>query len=162
MDMFDTVGTLVGVTQAAGWRHARDLPRTFRALISDAAGTVVSALLGTSTVTFESAAGILAGGWTGLTALAAAKLFLIAPLFSPLIRMVAGDPPITAPAMVIVGALMMNNARRVEWDDFTEGVPAFLAMVGIPLTFSIADGLAFALLSWRALKFLAGRGREIR
>ncbi len=76
--------------------------------------------------------------------------------------MVAGDPPITAPAMVIVGALMMNNARRVEWDDFTEGVPAFLAMVGIPLTFSIADGLAFALLSWRALKFLAGRGREIR
>jgi AGZA family xanthine/uracil permease-like MFS transporter len=164
MDMFDTVGTLVGVTGAAGWKQAGKLPRVSRALLSDAVGTVVGAAMGTSTVTsyIESATGIQAGGRTGLTALVVAALFLLSLVFSPLIAMVAGYPPITAPALVIVGALMMKNAARVEWDDFTEAVPAFLVMAGIPLCFSIADGLAFGFLAHPVLKFLSGRSREIR
>ncbi len=164
MDMFDTVGTLVGVTGAAGWRQAGRLPRVSQALLSDAVGTVIGAAMGTSTVTsyIESATGIQAGGRTGLTALVVAVLFLLSLVFSPLIAMVAGYPPITAPALVIVGALMMRNAARVEWDDFTEAVPAFLVMAGIPLCFSIADGLAFGFLAHPVLKLLAGRAREIR
>jgi AGZA family xanthine/uracil permease-like MFS transporter len=135
-----------------------------QALLSDAVGTVVGAAMGTSTVTsyIESATGIQAGGRTGLTALVVAALFLLSLVFSPLIAMVAGYPPITAPALVIVGALMMKNAARVEWDDFTEAVPAFLVMAGIPLCFSIADGLAFGFLAHPVLKLLSGRSREIR
>jgi len=164
MDMFDTVGTLVGVTGAAGWKQAGRLPRASQALLSDAVGTVVGAAMGTSTVTsyIESATGIQAGGRTGLTALVVAALFLLSLVFSPLIAMVAGYPPITAPALVVVGALMMRNAARVEWDDFTEAVPAFLVMAGIPLCFSIADGLALGFLAHPVLKLLAGRVREIR
>lgn len=164
MDMFDTVGTLVGVTGAAGWKQAGKLPRVSQALLSDAVGTVVGATMGTSTVTsyIESATGIQAGGRTGLTALVVAALFLLALLFSPLIAMVAGYPPITAPALVIVGALMMRNAARIDWDDFTEAIPAFLVLAGIPLCFSIADGLALGFLAHPVLKVLAGRGREIR
>ncbi|MBU4460384.1 MAG: NCS2 family permease [Verrucomicrobia bacterium] len=164
MDMFDTVGTLVGVTGAAGWKQAGKLPRVSQALLSDAVGTVVGATMGTSTVTsyIESATGIQAGGRTGLTALVVAALFLLALLFSPLIAMVAGYPPITAPALVIVGALMMRNTARIAWDDPTEALPAFLVLAGIPLCFSIADGLALGFLAHPVLKLLAGRGREIR
>lgn len=164
MDMFDTVGTLVGVTGAAGWKQAGKLPRVSQALLSDAVGTVVGASMGTSTVTsyIESATGIQAGGRTGLTALVVAALFLLSLFFSPLIAMVAGYPPITAPALVIVGALMMRNAARIEWDDFSEAVPAFLVLVGIPLCFSIADGLAFGFLAYPVLKLLSGRVREVR
>ena len=164
MDMFDTVGTLVGVTGAAGWKQAGRLPRVSQALLADAVGTVVGAAMGTSTVTsyIESATGIQAGGRTGLTALVVAALFLLSLLFSPLIAMAAGYAPITAPALVIVGALMMKNAARVAWDDVTEAVPAFLVMAGIPLCFSIADGLALGFLAHPVLKLLAGRGREIR
>lgn len=164
MDLFDTVGTLVGVTSAAGWREAREMPRVSRALLSDAVGTVIGGALGTSTVTsyIESATGIQAGGRTGLTAVVVAALFVVSLAFTPLIRMVAGYPPITAPAMVLVGAMLMRNAARIDWDDFTEAAPAFLVMVGIPLTFSIADGLAFGFVSWPLLKLLSGRAKDVR
>lgn len=164
MVLFDTVGTLVGVTSQAGWAKGGKLPRVSQALFSDAVGTVAGAALGTSTVTsyIESATGIQAGGRTGLTALVVAALFLLALFFSPLIAMVGQYPPITAPALVLVGALMMRNATRIAWDDFTEAVPAFLVMLGIPLCFSIADGLAVGFLAYPVLKLLAGRGREVR
>lgn len=164
MDLFDTVGTLVGVTSQTGWMKGGRLPRVTQALLSDAVGTVAGAALGTSTVTsyIESATGIQAGGRTGLTALVVAALFVLALFFSPLIGMVGQYAPITAPALVIVGAMMMRNAARIAWDDFTEAVPAFLVLIGIPLCFSIADGLAFGFLAYPVLKLLAGRARDVR
>ncbi len=164
MDLFDTVGTLVGVTTQAGLMKNGRIPRATRALFSDAVGTVVGAAMGTSTVTsyIESATGVQQGGRTGLTAIVTALLFLAALAFSPLIGMVGQYPPITAPALVLVGTMMMANAARIRWDDFSEAVPAFLVMVGIPLCFSIADGLAFGFIGYPVLKLLAGRFREVK
>ena len=164
MVLFDTVGTLVGVTQQAGLMQGNKLPRATQAFFADDAATTIGAALGTSTVTsyIESATGVHAGGRTGLTALAVGALFLLALLFSPLIAMVGGYAPITAPALVLVGALMMQSVVRVAWDDVTEAVPAFLALLGIPLTFSIADGIALSFVSYPVLKLLAGRGREVK
>jgi AGZA family xanthine/uracil permease-like MFS transporter len=163
MVLFDTVGTLVGVTQQAGLMQGNKLPRATQAFFADAAATTVGAALGTSTVTsyIESATGVQAGGRTGLTALTVAALFLLALFFSPLIAMVGGYAPITAPALVLVGALMMQSAARVAWDDFSEAVPAFLAMLGIPLTFSIADGIALSFVSYPVVKLLGGRARDV-
>jgi AGZA family xanthine/uracil permease-like MFS transporter len=138
------------------------LPRAKQAMVSDAVGTVAGAALGTSTVTsfVESAAGVEQGGRTGLTGLVVAALFLLALFFSPLIAMVGSYPPITAPALVIVGAMMAQNAARIDWKDYTESVPAFLAMIGIPLSYSIADGLALGFISYPIIKLFSGRGRE--
>ncbi|MCX7008483.1 MAG: NCS2 family permease [Kiritimatiellaeota bacterium] len=164
MVLFDPVGTLVGVTQQAGLMQGNKLPRATQAFFADAAATTLGAALGTSTVTsyIESATGVQAGGRTGLTALTVAALFLLALFFSPLIAMVGGYAPITAPALVLVGALMMQSVTRVAWDDFSEAVSAFLAMLGIPLTFSIADGIALSFVSYPVIKLLGGRGREVR
>lgn len=159
---FDAIGTLIGVCQQAGFIRNNKLPRAKQAMMSDALGTVVGATLGTSTVTsfIESAAGVEQGGRTGLTGLVVAGLFLLALFFSPLITMVGSYPPITAPALVIVGAMMAQNVARIEWQDATESVPAFLTLVGIPLTYSIADGLALGFISYPVLKLCSGRGRE--
>ena len=164
MVLFDTVGTLMGVTQQAGLMQGNRLPRATQAFFADAAATTLGAALGTSTVTsyIESATGVEAGGRTGLTALTVGALFLLALFFSPLVAMVGSYAPITAPALVVVGALMMGNAGRVAWDDFSEAIPAFLAMLGMPLTFSIADGLALGFISYPLIKLLAGRAREVR
>ena len=163
-DMFDTVGTLVGVSERAGFMKDGQLPRANRALISDAVGTMVGAALGTSTVTsyIESAAGVEQGGRTGLTGLVVALLFLMALFFSPLIALVASFPPITAPALVVVGVFMAENVKKVEWADITESLPAFLVMLGIPLTYSIADGLAIGFVAYPVIKLLSGRGREVK
>ncbi len=163
MDLFDTVGTLVAVTQAAGLLRDGRLPRAQRALASDAVATVAGAALGTSTVTsyIESAAGVEQGGKTGLVAVVVAILFLVALPFTPIIAMVGSYPPITAPALVLVGALMMRAVARVEWRDPTEGIPAFLMFAGIPLTYSIADGVALGLIAYPVLKVAAGRGAEV-
>ncbi len=163
MNVFDTIGSVVGVTQQAGLMRDGKLPRAERVLVVDAAGTVLGAALGTSTIVtyIESAAGVSAGGRTGLTAVVAGSLFFVALLFSPLIGMIGNYLPITAPALIIVGAMMMSNASRIEWDDSSESVPAFLTMVGIPLAYSIADGLALGFISYPALKLLTGRGRQI-
>ncbi len=163
-DMFDTVGTLVGVTERAGFMKDGRLPRANRALVSDAIGTMVGATLGTSTVTsyIESAAGVEQGGRTGLTGVVVAVLFLLALFMSPLIALVASFPPITAPALVVVGVFMAQNVKRVAWDDITESLPAFLIMLGIPLTYSIADGLAIGFVVYPVLKLLSGRGGEVK
>jgi AGZA family xanthine/uracil permease-like MFS transporter len=163
MLMFDTIGTLIGVCEQAGFIKDNKLPRARQALVSDAIGTVVGAALGTSTVTsfVESAAGVEQGGRTGLTGLTTAVLFLLALFVSPVIRMVGSYPPITAPALVFVGAMMIRSVERVSWSDYTESVPAFLTIVGIPLSYSIADGLALGLISYPVIKVLSGRGREV-
>jgi adenine/guanine/hypoxanthine permease len=163
MDIFDTIGTLIGVSEQAGFVKDNRLPRAGRAMVSDAVGTVVGACLGTSTVTsfIESAAGVEQGGRTGLTSLTTAALFLLALFFSPVIAMVGSYAPITAPALVIVGSMMIRNVRKVDWEDYSEAVPAFLAMIGIPLTYSIADGLALGFISYPLIKLGAGRSREV-
>lgn len=163
MNVFDTIGSVVGVTQQAGLIRDGKLPRAERVLVVDAAGTVLGAALGTSTIVayIESAAGVSAGGRTGLTAIVAGCLFFVALLFSPLIGMIGNYLPITAPALIIVGAMMMSNASRIEWEDASESIPAFLTLVGIPLAYSIADGLALGFISYPIVKLLTGRGRQI-
>jgi AGZA family xanthine/uracil permease-like MFS transporter len=164
MGLFDTVGTLLGVAEQAGFLVENKLPRANRALIVDAAGITAGAVLGTSTVTcyIESAAGVAAGGRTGLTSVVAGLLFLVALVLSPLVAVVGTCPPITAPALVLVGAMMMQNARKIEWNEPSESIPAFLTVVGIPLAYSIADGLALGFVSYPLVKVLSGRGRDVR
>ena len=163
MLMFDAIGTLIGVCEQAGFMQDNRLPRAKQAMLSDAIGTVAGAALGTSTVTsfIESAAGVEQGGRTGLTGLVVAALFLLALLFSPLIAMVGSYPPITAPALVIVGAMMIQNAARIDWKDYSESVPAFLTMIGIPLSYSIADGLALGFINYPIIKLFSGKGKEV-
>ncbi len=163
MLVFDAIGTLIGVCEQAGFIQDNQLPRAKQAMLSDAVGTVAGAALGTSTVTsfIESAAGVEQGGRTGLTGLVVAALFLLALFFSPLIAMVGSYPPITAPALVIVGAMMMQNVQKVDWRDYSESVPAFLTMIGIPLSYSIADGLALGFISYPIIKLFSGKGRDI-
>ena len=173
IDFFDTVGTLIGVSAQAGFIKDGKLPRASRALWADATGTVVGALMGTSTVTsyIESATGVEEGGRTGLAAIVAGLLFILAIFFSPLIRMIGGGIPavsggtlllypITAPALIIVGCLMIRSAARVDWSDLTEAIPAFLLMIGMALSYSIADGLAFGFISYPLMKLFAGKGRQ--
>ena len=182
LDLFDTVGSLIGIAKQAGFMKDRKLPRAGRALLADAIGTVGSAVAGNTTMVsyIESASGVAAGGRTGLTALVTAGLFLVALFFSPVVQMISGGYvvqdvisvegqqmtrsftlyPITSPALIVVGSLMIQSMRDVVWDDFTEALPAFLTMVMIPLTFSITDGIAFGFISYALLKVVTGRGRE--
>jgi len=169
--LFDSVGTLVGVGEQAGFMRDGTLPRARQALLADAFGTVAGAMLGTSTVTayIESGAGVAAGGRTGLTSLVTAALFLLSLLFYPLITMIGGGftqggvtlYPVIAPPLILVGTMMMGGLRRIEWDDPTEGVPAFLTLLLMPLAVSITEGVAFGLLSYAVLKLSAGRRREV-
>ena len=131
-------------------------------MLADALGTVAGATLGTSTVTsyIESAAGVQQGGRSGLTAVTVAALFLLALPFSPLIMTIGTYPPITAPALVVVGAMMFGNVRFIDWSDETESIPAFLIILGIPLFFSIADGMALGFVVWPLLKLVRGRSGE--
>ncbi len=164
VDLFDTTGTLVGVGQRAGLLDSQgQLPRAERAYQVDSAATVAGACLGTSPVTayIESAAGVEHGGRTGLVAVTVGVLFAVAAVFAPVVQVVGSCLPATAAALVFVGVMMASSVRRIAWDDPTEAVPAFLVMLGIPLAFSIADGLALGLLSYPVLKLLAGRSREL-
>jgi AGZA family xanthine/uracil permease-like MFS transporter len=161
VDLFDNVGTLVAVCEQGDFLREGKLPRASRALASDAWGTIIGAITGTSTVTsyIESAAGVAAGARTGLGNLVIAGLFVLAMFCAP---MVAAIPSFaTAPALVLVGALMSRSVAKVKWDDYTESVPAFLTLIATPLTFSIATGLSFGLLSFTFLKLFTGRGKEI-
>ena len=163
MLVFDAIGTLIGVSEQAGFIRDNKLPRARQAMLSDAIGTVTGAALGTSTVTsfIESAAGVEQGGRTGLTGLVVAALFLLALFFSPIIAMVGSYPPITAPALVIVGAMMIQNVVKIDWKDYSESIPAFLTMLGIPLSYSIADGMALGFISYPILKLFSGARREV-
>ena len=164
MVLFDTLGTLIGVAEQAGLVRDNRLPRARQALMSDAVGTVAGAALGTSTVTsfIESAAGVEQGGRTGLTALVAAALFLLALFFGPIIDMIGSYPPITAPALVVVGTMMMRNVTKIDWDNYAESLPAFLVVAGIPLCYSIADGLALGFIAYPLVKLLSGQGRDVK
>jgi len=162
VDLFDTVGTLVGLGHQAGFLTPEgELPRAQRALLADSIATTAGAALGTSTVVayVESATGVAEGGRTGLTAVTAGVLFALTVFVSPL---AASVPAVaTAPALVLVGSLMLRGALSVRWDDPTEALPAFLTMICMPLTFSIANGLALGFVSYPLVKLLAGRGREV-
>lgn len=172
LDLFDTVGTLVGVGEQGGFMVDGKLPKARQALLSDAVATSAGALLGTSTVTsyIESASGISAGGRTGLTNIVTAVLMLLALFFNPLIKMVgAGYPvgentflyPIVAPALIIVGSLMLKNVVSINWDDVTESIPAFLTLLLMPLTISITEGIAFGFISYALLKLVTRQGRQV-
>ena len=167
LDLFDTIGTLIGVSQQAGFLRQGKLPRARGALLADAFGTVVGAGLGTSTVTsyIESSAGVQEGARTGLANLVTAALFLLALFFTPVVEMIggrqAGFYPALAPVLIIIGSIMMRNVVQITWTDPTEALPAFLAIMLMPLTFSITDGIAFGFISYAFLKLITGRGREV-
>jgi AGZA family xanthine/uracil permease-like MFS transporter len=164
MDVFDTLGTLIGVGEQAGFIQDGKLPRAREALVSDAVSTVAGAAMGTSTVTsfIESAAGVEQGGRTGLTTIVVGLFFLVALFFTPVIEMVGKYPPITAPALVIVGSMMIRNVTKVDWANYAESTPAFLIMIGIPFTYSIGDGLAIGFIAYPVIKLLAGQGRDVK
>ncbi len=161
VDLFDNVGTLVGVCEQGGFMREGKLPRASRALLADATGTMFGALTGTSTVTsyIESAAGVAAGARTGLGNLVIAGLFLLAMFCAPLVAAIPGYA--TAPALILVGALMCESVANVQWNDFSEAFPAFLTIVATPLTFSVATGLSLGLISYTLVKVGAGKHREI-
>ncbi len=162
VDMFDTVGTLVGVaTKADMIDKEGKLPRAKQALFADAIGTTVGACLGTSTVTtyVESASGVAEGGRTGLTSLATSGMFAIALFLSPLFIMIPGAA--TAPALILVGLFMMSPIKKIDFEDFTEAIPAFLTIIMMPLAYSIAEGIVFGMLSYIVLKVLTGRTKEV-
>jgi len=161
VDLFDNVGTLLGVCEQGGFVKDGKIPRVGRALVSDAVGTIFGALTGTSTVTsyIESAAGVAAGARTGLSNIFVAGLFLAAAFFAPLAAAIPGYA--TAPALIVVGALMTESIGRVNWSDFTEAIPAFATLLATPLTFSIATGLSLGLISYTLVKVAAGRIREV-
>ncbi len=162
VDMFDTVGTLIGVSSKANMLDKEGrVPRVKQALMADAVGTTVGAMLGTSTVTtyVESAAGVSEGGRTGLTSLTVAGLMLLALFLSPIFLMIPGAA--TAPALILVGAMMMTPVKNINFDDFTESIPAFLTIIMMPLTYSISEGILFGVLTYVILKVLTGKFKEI-
>ncbi|AJD30296.1 NCS2 family permease [Clostridium sporogenes] len=162
MDMFDTVGTLVGVaTKAKMLDKNGNVPRVKEALFCDAIGTTLGACLGTSTVsTFvESASGVAEGGRTGLTAVSTATMFLIALFISPLFIMIPA--PATAPSLILVGLFMMSPIKEIELEDFTEAIPAFLTIIMMPLSYSISDGIVFGVVSYIVIKTLTGKVKDV-
>ena len=161
VDLFDNVGTLVGVCGQGGFMRDGKIPRVGKALLADGVGTMFGALTGTSTVTsyIESAAGVAAGARTGLSNVVVAALFVAAMFFSPLAAAIPAYA--TAPALILVGALMTQSMAQVDWKDFSEAFPSFVTLVAMPLTFSIANGLGLGLISYTAAKLAAGKAREV-
>jgi adenine/guanine/hypoxanthine permease len=161
VDLFDNVGTLVGVCEQGGFVQNGKIPRVGRALMSDAIGTIFGSLTGTSTLTsyIESAAGVAAGARTGLSNVFVAGFFLLAVFCSPLAAAIPAYA--TAPALILVGALMTESIGRVNWKEFTDSIPAFVTLVATPLTFSIATGLSLGLISYTLVKVAAGKFREV-
>ena len=162
VELFDNMGTLIGLTTKAKMvRPDGHIENIDKALTTDAVGTMVSAMFGTSTVTsyIESAAGIAAGGRTGLTAVAAGVLFLAALLFTPLIGLVPAFA--TAPALILVGALLMSEVGKIDFSDFTNALPVFLTIIMMPLTSSIAIGFAFGFISYTVMKLCAGQYKKV-
>ncbi len=189
LDLFDTVGTLIGISERAGFLDENGrLPRARWALFADSAGTVSGALLGTSTITsyVESAAGVAEGARTGLATLVTGGLLLASLFLYPLVEMVgrgvryihaetgeeliqvvAGTPadvhryPIIAPVLILIGVMMMGGVRRIGWDDYTEAIPAFLTVVMMQFSLSIAEGIAWGFIAFTLLKLVAGKARDL-
>ncbi|MCI6606246.1 MAG: NCS2 family permease [Mitsuokella jalaludinii] len=162
VELFDNMGTLIGLTSKAKLiKPNGEIENLDRALTTDAVGTICSSIFGTSTVTsyIESAAGIAAGGKTGLTAVTVSICFLIALLFAPLVGLVPGFA--TAPPLILVGALMMSEVGKINFVDFSDGLPAFLTIIMMPLTGSIANGFAFGFVSYVFMKTAVGKYKEV-
>ncbi|GGE73490.1 NCS2 family permease [Priestia taiwanensis] len=161
--IFDTTGTLLGVASKANMFKDGKLPRVERALLSDSISTTVGSMFGTSpsTAYVESSAGVAAGGRTGLTSLVVAVLFLIAAFFSPVIGAISGLSAITSPALIVVGCLMIGSIKEIEWDKIDEAFPAFLVILCIPLTSSIATGIALGFIFYPLMKIAKGQFRTV-
>ena len=162
VDLFDTLGTLIGVSTKANMLDSEGrVPNAKQALLADAIGTTVGAMLGTSTVTtyVESASGVADGGKTGLTAFTTGTLFLISLVLSPVF--IAIPAQATAPVLILVGLFMMSPILKINFDDFTDAIPAFLTIIMMPLTYSIAEGLVFGIISYVGLKALTGKGKDV-
>jgi len=161
VDLFDNIGTLVAVTERAGLiSEDHTIPRLDKIFFADATATVVGSLAGTSTVTsyIESSAGVAAGGRTGVTAIVTGLLFLAAIFVAPVVGAIPDFA--TAPALILVGALMVAGAARIDWEEPRIAIPSFLTLITIPLTYSIATGLSFGIISFAALELATGRGRR--
>ncbi len=172
LDLFDTVGTLIGVGEEGGFIKNGKLPRARGALLSDALGTVTGTCLGTSTVTsyIESSTGISQGARTGLSNLVTALLFLLSIFFFPVVKMIGGGYtsdggltlyPVIAPALIIVGCIMLKNVAKIQWNDYTEAIPCFLTLTIMTFTFSITEGIAFGFISYALLKLVSRRLKEV-
>ena len=171
LDLFDTVGTLIGLAEQANFLKEGRLPRARGALFSDALGTVTGTLLGTSTITsyIESSTGIAEGARTGIANLVTAFMFLISLVFYPLIKMVStpikvngfNTYPIIAPSLIIVGWFMLSNIKKINWENFSESFPAFVTLITIPLTFSITEGISFGFITYTFLKLIKGELRKV-
>lgn len=162
VELFDTMGTLVGTTSKAGlMQKDGKIPGIGKAMLVDATGVSLGAVLGTSTITafVESAAGVGAGGRTGLTAVVCGIMFLLALFFTPIVGLIPDAA--TAPALIIVGSLMMESVKHIDFSDFTEAMPAFMTIIMMPFTYSIANGISFGLVLYPLLKLITGRGREV-
>jgi adenine/guanine/hypoxanthine permease len=161
VDFFDTAGTLVAVANQAGLMKENKLPRAGKALFADAAATVVGAIVGTSTTTsyIESSAGVAAGARTGFASVVTGGLFLLALFFSPLLGVIT--PAVTAPALIIVGVLMVSSLGKIDWERFEIAVPAFLTIIVMPLSYSIATGIAIGFIFYPITMALKGRAKEV-
>jgi AGZA family xanthine/uracil permease-like MFS transporter len=162
IDLFDNLGTLVGVAKKAGMLDGDNrIPRVERILLTDASATIVGSLAGTSTVVsyIESAAGVVAGGRSGFTAVVVGLLFLIALVVAPVVGFI--PQAVTAPALIVVGSLMASTMADIRWSDPVLALPAFLTMITIPLTFSIATGVAFGLIAYTLLRVFRGEFRRV-
>jgi AGZA family xanthine/uracil permease-like MFS transporter len=172
LDLFDTIGTLIGVASEANLLKDGKLPRAEKALLSDAIGTTFGAICGTSTVTsyVESAAGVASGARTGMANLFTAALFLVALFFYPLIRMIGGGVetangliyyPTISPILILVGIYMIKGVRKIPWDNLTQSIPAFITLIFIPFSFRITEGIALGFISYTVLHVSAGKAKEI-
>jgi len=176
LDLFDTIGTLFGVCERADLLTDGQVPRARQALFSDSAATVLGTVLGTSTVTsyVESAAGVAAGARTGLASIVTGLLLLLSLAAYPVVHLfgagvdIDSDPnvfamryPVIAPVLILIGCLMLPSVRKIQWDDLTEAIPAFLCMVIMQFAFSIAAGIAWGFISYALLKLASGRGRQV-
>lgn len=161
VDFFDTAGTLVGVASQAGLMKDNELPRAGKALAADSIATVAGAVAGTSTTTsyVESTAGVAAGGRTGFTAVIVACCFFLAMFFEPLLSIVTSE--VTAAALIVVGALMSSNLAKIAWDKLEEAIPAFITVVAMPLTYSIATGIALGFILYPVTKIVKGEFKQV-
>ena len=161
VDFFDTAGTLVGTANQAGLMKDNKLPRAGRALAADSIATIAGAAVGTSTTTayVESSSGIAAGGRTGFTAIVTAGFFLLAMFFSPIASVITGH--VTAAALVMVGVLMASNLAKIAWAEIEEAAPAFITVIAMPLTYSIAKGIALGFILYPLVKLVKGEGKNV-
>ena len=161
--LFDTTGTMIGVAKQAGLMRDNTLPRARHALLADSVATSIGAMFGTSPTSayIESSSGVAVGGRTGLTTLTVGVLFMVAAFFGPLVSTLSGVAAITAPALIIVGSLMISVVKEIDWDSFDEAFPAFLIILTMPLTSSIATGIALGFISYPLLKVVKGKWREV-